>query len=83
MGDNYFHGYNSDVSSKRSLTLDKLQLSLKQCKLCGAQYLSPTPVGVGVETSLIWAVDQTLPSGESLVSCPDPTLSRGKGSGDH
>ena len=23
-------------------------------------YLSPTPVGVGVGTSLIWAVDQTL-----------------------
>ena len=31
-------------------------------------YLSPTPVGVGVGTSLIWAVDQTLPSGESLAT---------------
>ena len=31
-------------------------------------YLSPTPVGVGVGTSLIWAVDQTLPFGESLAT---------------
>ena len=29
-------------------------------------YLSLTPVGVGVGTSFVWAVDQTLPSGESL-----------------
>ena len=31
-------------------------------------YLSPTPVGVGVGTSFIWAVDQTLLSGESLAT---------------
>ena len=31
-------------------------------------YLSPTPVGVGVGTSLIWAVDQTLPSRANLAT---------------
>ena len=31
-------------------------------------YLSPTPFGVGVGTSLIWAVDQTVPPCESLAS---------------
>ena len=30
--------------------------------------LSPTQVGVGVGTSLIWAVDRTLPPGESLAT---------------
>ena len=48
-------------------------------------YLSPTPVGVGVGTSLIWAVvDQTLPSGESLVvSFPDPPPKKKGGSGEY
>ena len=36
--------------NEASLTLDRLQLSPKQCKLCGS-----------VGTSLIWLVDQTLP----------------------
>ena len=55
--------------NKVSLTLDKLQLSGESlCKLCGVQLLiiHPSWHGVGVGTSYIWAVDQTLHPGESL-----------------
>ena len=46
--------------NEASLTLDKLQLSRSNVNSVVRSYLSPTPVGVGVGTSLIWAVDQTL-----------------------
>ena len=51
--------------NEASLTLDTLQLSRSNVNSVVRSYLSPTPVGVGVGTSLIWAVDQTLLSGES------------------
>ena len=53
---------NSDVASKRSLpvTLNQLQLSRSNVNSVMRSYLSPTPVGVGVGTCLIWEVDQTL-----------------------
>ena len=44
-----------------SLTLDMLQLSQSSINSVVRSYLSPTPVKVGVRTSLIWAVYQTLP----------------------
>ena len=47
------------------LTLDTLQLSRSNVNSVVRSYLSPTQVGVGVGTSLIWAVDQTLLLGES------------------
>ena len=46
--------------NEASLTLDMLQLSRSNVNSVVRSYLSPTPVGVGVGTSLIWAVDQTL-----------------------
>ena len=46
--------------NKALLTLDTLQLSRSNVNSVVRSYLSPTPVGVGVGTSLIWAVDQTL-----------------------
>ena len=49
--------YNCDVSSKRSLNHTRLSSNVNSVV---RSYLSPTPVGVGVETSLIWAVHQTL-----------------------
>ena len=48
--------------NEASLTLDTLQLSRSNVNSVVRSYLSPTPVGVGVGTSLIWAVDQTLSS---------------------
>ena len=48
--------------NEASLTLDMLQLSRGNVNPVVHSYLSPTPVGVGVGTSLIWAVDQTLSS---------------------
>ena len=51
--------------NEASLTLDTLQLSRSNVNSVVRSYLSPTPVGVGVGTSLIWAVDQTLLPGES------------------
>ena len=48
--------------NEASLTLDTLQLSRSNVNSVLRSYLSPTPVGVGVGTSLIWAVDQTLSS---------------------
>ena len=44
--------------NEASLTLDTLQLSRGNVNSVVCSYLSPTPVGVGVGTSLIWAVDQ-------------------------
>ena len=46
--------------NEASLTLDTLQLSRSNVNSVVRSYLSPTPVGVGVGTSLTWAVDQTL-----------------------
>ena len=46
------------MSSKRSLT--HTRLSRSNVNSVVRSYLSPTPVGVGVGTSLIWAVHQTL-----------------------
>ena len=51
--------------NEASLPLDTLQLSRSNVNSVVRSYLSPTPVGVGVGTSLIWAVDQTLLPGES------------------
>ena len=51
--------------NEASLTLDTLQLSRSNVNSVVRSYMSPTPVGVGVGTSLIWAVDQTLLPGES------------------
>ena len=48
--------------NEASLTLDTLQLSRSNVNSVVRSYLSPTPVRVGVGTSLIWAVDQTLSS---------------------
>ena len=45
--------------NEASLTLDTLQLSRGNVNSVVRSYLSPTPVEVGVGTSLIWAVDQT------------------------
>ena len=44
--------YKIVFKSCSSFTLDKLQLSPKQCKLCGAQLLLPTPVGGVLEQVL-------------------------------
>ena len=46
------------MSNKRSLTHTRLPRSNVNSVV--RSYLSPTPVGVGVGTSLIWAVHQTL-----------------------
>ena len=54
--------------NEASLTLDTLQLSRSDVNSVVRSYLSPTPVGVGVGTSLIWAVDQTLSSLETLAT---------------
>ena len=52
----------SQTLSQGGETLDTLQLSRSNVNSVVRSYLSPTPVGVGVGTSLIWAVDQTLSS---------------------
>ena len=46
--------------NEASLPLDTLQLSRSNVNSMVHSYLSSTPVRVGVGTSLIWAVDQTL-----------------------
>ena len=51
---------NCSVSSVSEASLTRRYYSSKIYTLWPQRHLSPTPVGVGVGTSLIWAVDQTL-----------------------